>query len=177
MGLQICGYSDIQLTNFKTNQNGESINSKGVLQQNTFQVAASIKSKGYAPNIIEGAIYQYRDSYGADIGSCTGFSDWRNDLANLAGYNPLESCGLKNSFLNGARNSSCGPFLYLLKCPDTECFLDADVSKAMFKDFIEFDARAYEFSKNQICDHFYETYLKFKKTFEISLKNGVVAFS
>ena len=130
---------------------------------------------GRADDIQDGAAYM--DSYagGFRAGSYGGYNRWREQLAELAGYELTE-------FDDYGRVAKChaaacwhgaeGPFSELINFSDCEGVIGATVSAKLALDFKEFQDKA-----DQHCDdYFKEKYAEWRKAFETAADGGAVRF-
>ena len=112
-------------------------------------------------------------------GSYTSYNDWKEELAELAGYTPKlyeQLPGFAStsvlSHQQGAVDDTPGLFHELIVFSDCEGIINAEVCKKLYNDFVECDADAKEFSD----DYFYAKYCEWKKCFEFASHDGAVVF-
>lgn len=107
-------------------------------------------------------------------GSYSGYGEWREWLARLAGYAlaPHPQTGAA-SRAAGAWAASGGPFWELIEFYDNEGEIGPIVSAKLARDFAEFDARA----KAASLDGWqYERFCLWRRAFEWAAEGGCVEF-
>lgn len=174
MGLDITAYKNIEL-NLDQNFDWESDDR----YRDYFKAYVNPHFPKQGVGIIDSAIYVFDDITGMRAGSYTSYNDWREELAEFAGYKSelyqqihgiAESCKL--SFALGAESETGGLFHELIVFSDCEGVINAEVSKKLYNDFVECDAEAKEFSDG----YFYAKYCEWKKCFEFASHSGCVVF-
>lgn len=127
---------------------------------------------------IEGkTIYRAEESDGFRAGSYGFYNNWREDLAQLAGYAPIkvERYGqVSERHDEAAWQVEAGPFLEMIVFSDCEGVIGAEVCAKLAKDFAEFDEKA-KYFKGRV-NGFYELYEKWKAAFEMGADEGAVQF-
>ncbi|WP_323016426.1 hypothetical protein [Castellaniella sp.] len=100
-------------------------------------------------------------------GSYSGYNQWRNELARIAGY---EDAGEKR-YDRGCWAKGIGPFHELIDFSDCEGVIGADVAKRLAVDFCDFAGSAMQQNND-----FTRTYLDFMHVFRMAEHGGVVIF-
>lgn len=119
---------------------------------------------GYGDNLQDGQVYKSEDSFGFRAGSYGGYSEWRNQLAKLAGYSSAEQCW--------QTPEKPGPFYELINFSDCEGVIGPETSKKLAEDFATFGHVA---SLHE-DEYFRAKYQDWKKAFEFASENGCVDF-
>lgn len=117
------------------------------------------------------AIYIYEDVHSFRAGSYSGYNQWREDLAKLAGY-PVADSYRGRRHDQGAWNATEGPFWELIHMSDCEGVIGPVTSAKLAKDFAEFQERANAFGG----DYWRERYALWREAFEMAAQNGAVDF-
>lgn len=115
---------------------------------------------GINPNafyLCKGELFAFR------AGSYAGFNEWKNQLAQLAGF--------KNS-QDYWNNKPVAPFSELINFSDSEGAIGYVVASKLAKDFQDYENLA----KNSNIPFFYESYKNWKRACEIASKDGVINF-
>lgn len=167
MGLDVSAYKNVKrLESFEADEYGEP---KDV---ETVQVSiAGFKER--AGNIVDG-YYTYEDEYGFRVGSYSGYNNWRNELARLAGYKITKYTEMgqeRECYAAGAWQSGSGAFWELINFSDCEGVLGTEVCKKLLADFIEYDERAKTFDSD-----FYERYKEWTEGMKYAAENGLFDF-
>ena len=127
---------------------------------------------------IEGkTIYRAEESDGFRAGSYGFYNNWREDLAQLAGYPPIkvERYGqVSERHDEAAWQVESGPFLEMIVFSDCEGVIGAETCAKLAKDFAEFDEKAKTFKG--ITNVFYEKYKEWQAAFEMGADDGAVQF-
>lgn len=126
------------------------------------------------------------DSFGA--GSYSGYNNWRNQLAIMAGYecdknvwndpsfNPSTGVRLKKLKKINGEDVYVKPFYELIYFSDCEGLIGPDISAKLYQDFVDFEDKAKEFSNTRSYYNFYTLYSKFKEAFRVASDDGLVHF-
>ena len=129
---------------------------------------------GRADEIEHGAIYSFKEKFRFRAGGYGCYGQWREELARLAGY-PLtayrEGHHVEHLHAAACWNGATGPFFELICFADNQGVLGTAVSAKLAGDFAEFEAAASTRSGD-----FFESYLEWKKAFEIAADGGMVDF-
>lgn len=115
----------------------------------------------------DGGVYTYgTDSYGFRAGSYSGYNHFRNELAQMAGFEAADG-----RHAEAAWASTEGPFWELINFSDCEGKIGPVVSAKLLKDFQAFDEKA------RLKDEdFYEVYKDFTRAFTLAADHGLVDF-
>lgn len=116
---------------------------------------------GRAAGIVDDAVYTYDECFSFRAGSYTGYNEWRNQLAQLAGYESAEDCWTKTE----------GPFWELINFTDCEGVLGDETCAKLLIDFRNY------LSAVQTTDWFSELYMQWMKAMELASNYGAVKFS
>ena len=112
-------------------------------------------------------------------GSYSGYNQWRNELAIIAGYDSAEQVWedfdsnirlVKLKRIEG-ENAKLKPFYEIINFSDAEGLIGPEICKKLYQDFIDFDDKAKEKDS-----WIYEKYLKWKEAFKVASDDGLVAF-
>lgn len=125
-----------------------------------------------ADGITEGW-YSYAESTGFRAGSYSGYGEWRDLLAKLAGY-PATREGSRHSHSAGAWKAEGGPFWELINFSDCDGVIGPVTSWKLAADFAEWDERAKAFAETR--QWFYELYRSWREAFEMAADSGAVEF-
>lgn len=129
---------------------------------------------------------QTRDGrFGFNAGSYSGYNDWREWLATLAGY-PValihtEHRPPRQLHSAGAWEASSGPFWELINFADNEGTIGPVVSAKLAKDFAEWQERADAAcaamtQAGEAGAWFHQRYCDWRKAFEMAADGGAVDF-
>ncbi|WP_455799077.1 hypothetical protein [Acinetobacter baumannii] len=125
----------------------------------------------HAQELVDGGFYTFEDDYWFRAGSYSGYNNFREQLAKLAGYPALEGEGNRHNHSNGAWKAESGPFWELINFSDCEGVIGTTYSKKLLADFKQFDEKAKE-----LGEYFYESYCDWMKAFEFASDDGAVDF-
>lgn len=116
-------------------------------------------------------VYTFAERLDFRAGSYSGYNDWRNWLASLAGFGTARA--LWDTIARDA--SFTGPFVELINFADNEGVLGPVVSAKLARDFAEFQSRVDALSTD--THGFYVgRYEMWRKAFEIASDHGAVDF-
>ena len=112
-------------------------------------------------------------------GSYSGYNEWRDQLARMAGYTSAaevwNKCNVDETF--------DGPFVKLINFSDCEGTLGTQVAKALYEDFVEFEERAIDWADKHLSDEgynerkwFLEKYDDWKEACQLAADNGCIIF-
>ena len=131
----------------------------------------------HCAGLLEGTFFIYEDAVSFKAGSYGGYSQWREWLAELVGYEPTAvSEGYRAGIVS--RTQACfegatGPFSELIGFSDCEGTIGPIVSEKLAKDFAEWDERA----KAAVGETYnYKKYKEWREAFELAQHGGAVAF-
>lgn len=124
------------------------------------------------------------DSSSFGAGSYSGYNMWRNQLAIMAGYESADNVWNDNSFdpgnvrllkLKKLNNEEIRikPFYELIYFSDCEGLIGPEISAKLYRDFVDFDDKAKNFSKDT---YFYSRYKNFKEAFRVASDGVLVNF-
>jgi hypothetical protein len=115
---------------------------------------------------LEEGHYEAADSFGFRAGSYSGYNQWREGLATLAGLpSPREVWENPDAYAGK-------PFVELVNFSDCEGTIGPVVSAKLARDFAEWDDRA----KAQMDDYEYGRYAGWRRAFKLAANNGAVDF-
>jgi hypothetical protein len=128
-----------------------------------------------ADGIEHGALFTFEKSGGFRAGSYSGYNEWREGLAKLAGYPALEIAGddLRKPHCRAAWAGEVeegAPFFPLVDFSDCEVTIGPQTSARLAKDFADHQAKAGE------RGWFAEQYAKWRNAFEQAAHGGFVDF-
>lgn len=115
-----------------------------------------------------------RDCFRA--GSYSGYGRWREQLAAMAGYPPVDGEGFSHRHSNGAWNATEGPFWELICFADNEGVIGSVAAAKLALDFAAHDEMAKGFAANDLQPWFYEMYQTWRRAFEAAADGGAVEF-
>lgn len=132
---------------------------------------------GRADEIEDRAIYRAADRFDFPAGPYSGYSEWRDALAELAGY---PTAPHPSSYRLGQSSHAAsvwadpkpGPFMELIHFSDCEGVIGTAVSAKLAKDFVAFQDKA-DAHPNA---HFRAKYALWRKAFEMASDRGAVRF-
>jgi hypothetical protein len=132
---------------------------------------------GRNDSIEDRAIYKPADQFGFRAGSYSGYSVWRNQLAEMAGYSTAVVAGDRYAELYPAARGvhldpQPGPFVELINFSDCEGVIGPETSAKLAQDFAAFQEKA----DAHPDDWFRDRYALWRKAFEMASDNGAVAF-
>lgn len=174
MGLDVTAYRQLRKLDVVFDADGEPIDpvTRKEVEYDLFAVV-NPNFPGRAAEIEHKAAYKAEESDSFRAGSYSAYSQWREDLAQLAGY-PLgeyEKYGKKwPSYCVACWNGATGPFSELINFSDCEGVIGATVSAKLANDFADFQDRV---GQN---GHFARIYDNFRRAFEMASDGGAVAF-
>lgn len=123
-----------------------------------------------------GAVYQYQSAFEFRAGSYTGYADWRNELAKLAGYKqtPYRWFDGQTVLRYDATvwQQQSGPFWELIAFSDAEGVIGPVVCKRVYRDFVTFQTAA---SQHPDAD-FRSAYADWTKAFAMCAHGGAIVF-
>jgi len=177
MGLNISAYSNLKKIDCVFNADQEPINPKTRkrISGNYFMVYANEIFPNRERPLIDKGIYRYDRFISFHAGSYSGYSRWREQLAEMSGWesSKFEQYGtMVDSFQATACNAESGPFQELLCFSDCEGVIGTVASIKLANDFREFQIKANTFAD----DWFKVKYGEWRNCFELASKNGAVDF-
>lgn len=134
---------------------------------------------GRADDIQHDGIYEFTERFRFRAGGYGYYSEWREQLAKLAGY-PLtdyhDDYGTRKMHAAACWNGAVGPFSELIYFADNQGILGTSVSAKLAKDFAEFEEAARAFASETGDEEFLESYLEWKTAFDMAADGGMVDF-
>lgn len=172
MGLDISYYEKVEPV-----EEGEGLDEDGDIKEGYFQVWANKNFPGREKDLEDKRIYIYEDMNRFRAGSYGGYNQWREQLAELAGYPavPVDRYGtgdIQHRHDKGAWNAESGPFWELINFSDCDGVIGPVVSKKLAKDFAEYQNKA----DKHADERFKILYSKWRTAFESASNNGLVDF-
>lgn len=169
MGLDITAYKNLKLTDIPADEDLET--------DGNYTMLYPEQSPDVVGDLTSDYFYEYEDSMGFNAGSYSGYNNWRNDLARLAGY-PLEQYKgyfdiVSESHCVACWNGAKGPFSELINFSDCDGIIGTEVAKKLAKDFADFQEKANTF---EAYNFWLEKYNYWRKAFEMASENGAVVF-
>lgn len=119
-----------------------------------------------AQDIRENGIYKYQEKFNWRAGSYSGYGEWRNWLATIAGFKSSQD------FLDNANNET--PFHDLINFSDCEGTLGTLTCQKLLKDFITFQDKVN--SINDSYNYYKEIFQTWKSALEMASENGAISF-
>lgn len=172
MGLDVSAYSQAKKIDCHFNADGEPIDPKTGELIDGVQAFVNPDYPERADEIEDRAVYSVGDSAGMRAGSYGGYNQWREWLAELAGYEKgsYEQWGKTyDSFAATVWNGATGPFCELINFSDCEGIIGPKTSAKLLKDFEEHKDKAgggYEGDK----------YREWMELFRLAANGGFVSF-
>lgn len=167
MGLNIYAYSELEKV-------------IGLSSDNCHLLTVEIDDfwKDFSKELENYTTYKFQDCLKRNIGPYSFYREWRNEIACLADYTPINGMDSRQPYLDGARKLNEGHFWHLLMFSDCSNYIGSEISQKLYNDFVEFDQNAKDFgNKFSKLHNFYEIYGYFKEAFKIAAKNGAVHFN
>ena len=178
MGLDISAYSKLSQIECVFDAGGEPIHPQ-THEPLDYDLLASVCTgfPGREGQIKDGAIYRAESSLGFRAGSYSGYNQWRNELAKLAGFpaKPVDrySTGdIQQRHDQGAWDADAGPFWELINFSDCEGVIGAEVAAKLAKDFADHQEKA----DAHAGKYFQQSYNDWRKAFEMAANDGAVDF-
>lgn len=177
MGLDITAYSKISFVRKPVSEDDEPD-----WKANELQIWGNLR--GFESRFTgDTGIYSYEECYGFCAGPYSGYNEWRECLAKLAGYEAVEYTnqweGTRMLHAAGAWNASGGPFHELIHFADNEGAIGAEVSAKLHRDFVEWRDRARAFAETLgilTGGYFMESYDEWTSAFALASDGGAVKF-
>jgi hypothetical protein len=175
MGLDITAYRGLRRA-----QPGEGMNPKygdADYENGWHEMYVNSDFPSQADDIVDRAIYHADDDFGFRAGSYSGYSVWRDQLAEMVGY-PAITDGLDKyrreyPYSSGVHaDPKPGPFVELINFSDCEGVIGPKTSAKLAADFKAFQEKA----DAHPDDWFREKYADWRKAFEMAADNGAVSF-
>jgi hypothetical protein len=118
------------------------------------------RAKGIANS---NALYSFAEEFDFQAGSYSGYNDWRNWLAQVAGWRSAED----------AWKAGGGAFFELIYFSDSEGVIGSEVSAKLAEDFAEYDEKARSMGED---GYRYKKYQEWRRAFEMAADGGAVDF-
>ena len=163
MGLDITAYKKLkEVKNPKWDEYGEELlNWKTEVYFGASMDWSEKNFKGRGEGVDSKKVYSWEEKYGFSAGSYSGYNWWRDTL---------------NIFSNTLNNAG-KPFYELIEFADNEGVIGNVVSQKLYKDFVDNENKAIEFSKSiNDGEHWLNKYYQWKMAFEYAKENGAVEF-
>lgn len=121
--------------------------------------------------------YDAENVLGFRAGSYSGYNNWRESLAKLAGYPAVVEDGYRTfaSHAVGAWKAASGPFWELINFADNEGTIGPVAAAKLAKDFADFDEQAQAFDPDG-DGWFYDRYTLWRQAMEMAADGGAVDF-
>lgn len=179
MGLDITAYKNLKVVeNPQIDEEGELINWETEWKAGVSMEWSEKHFKGRGEGINPNTVYTWEDSIGFRAGSYSGYGAWRNTLEAFAKtILPIKfECDSNgNVGLVGVNNKNL--FEELINFADNEGVIGYIVAKKLYKDFVDNEEKAEEFSKNLKDDgYWFVKYQDWKEAFEYASQHGAVDF-
>jgi hypothetical protein len=118
----------------------------------------------------EDTIFSYGESYGFRAGSYSGYNDWRDWLARVAGWPNADDAWAHEKDLVPLFTA----FHELINFADNEGVIGPEVSAKLAKDFADNQAKAQ--SMDDTDGYYYNRYQCWQRAFEMAADGGAVDF-
>ncbi|MCG7985085.1 MAG: hypothetical protein JAY90_20335 [Candidatus Thiodiazotropha lotti] len=164
MGLDITAYSNLELAagDVDPNDTEDSVVS--------FYVNPDFPRR--AGDIVDDQAYQFKNEEDFYAGSYGGYNQWRETLAEIAGYPKGQTeNGVESYAATVWRDPKPGPFMELINFSDCEGVIGTEISTKLAKDFAEYQDKA-----DDQDEFFKKKYALWRSAFEMASKNGAVKF-
>lgn len=178
MGLDITCYSQITELDCVYDVDGEPIDpqTRHPIDDDTyFTVYINPDFPGRADELKDKHPYSYARSFGFRAGSYSGYNEWREELAKMAGYPKVATVTHRGAVMlygEGASLAGKGPFFELIHFSDCEGTIGAAVASKLSQDFADFQSAA-----DAIPDEWFRSrYADWRKGLEMAANNGAVRF-
>lgn len=120
--------------------------------------------------------YRFKESTSFRAGSYSGYNQWREWLATIAGYAPVSDnehgAGNYKTHSAGAWAATEGPFWELINFADNEGTIGTDAAKKLAKDFADYADKALDGAGGWYA----QMYEQWRAAFEMASDNGAVDF-
>lgn len=142
------------------------------------QICVNSDFPSHASGIDHGSVYYYQSCDVIWNGGASAYGDWRELLAEIAGYEPAlckqHSGGRRQklSYWAGAHRVESGPLMELMRFSDCEGVIGPRVSAKLADDFRGLDGKAKAILD---ADH-YLFYTEWRQAFETAGEGGAVIF-
>lgn len=170
MGLDIVWYKNAKLA-----EEGQGVDSDGFQMDGFITPFDNPAFPGRADGLDCGKTYVATEGGSFGAGSYGGYNNWREELARIAGYEPILSDRFGEQIMRcdaAAWRVPEGPFWELINFSDCEGTIGPVVSAKLAKDFANWQQDA----EGSPQLGFQRTYANFRKAFEQVAGNGFVRF-
>lgn len=177
MGLDVSAYKNIKITEHSTdNEELYEMDDEYV----NFSIDRNFNNHG---DLVSDFFYTFEDETGMCAGSYSGYNNWRDTLAMIAGYEAKQY----ENYEGKPALSHCvecwdgmqGPFSELINFNDCDGTIATDICKKLAKDFADFQEKAEAYgSANKSLERkwFLDKYNDWREMFEFASENGAVVF-
>ena len=168
-GLDVTAYTQLSIVaSPKLTTDGEPVS------PNEFVLSAGPFPERFS-GLSDGKVYTAPGSFEFRAGSYSGYNNWRNELAKLAGYapTPVDIGGMTRTRYDAtAWKLRQGPFWELINFSDSEGVIGPDVCKKVYQDFVAYDDAA----SRHADPGFRELYADWEKAFRLCADQGAIVF-
>ena len=122
-----------------------------------------------------GKVYRFGASFSFRAGSYSGYNEWRNRLAKLAGYPPsvsIQKNAIELRYDETVWKRDHGPFWELIDFSDAEGVIGPRACKKVYQDFVRYEDQAVQLSDMG----FRASYADWMKAFAMCADNGAIVF-
>lgn len=142
-----------------------------------FRVYVSDEFADVADDLVDNAVYHSEESNAFHAGSYSGYNNWREWLAEVAGYQKSPHPGVhrRNELSSAATvwsDPKPGPFVELINFSDCDGVIGPRTSAKLAKDFADFQEKADSYGN----EYYREKYAEWRKAFETAAQGGCVIF-
>lgn len=112
--------------------------------------------------------------YSFHAGSYSGYGEWRNWLAKMAGYEKSESGRYDETAWN---SDQTGDFVELINFSDCDGSINKVFCEKLYQDFVRNKDRIEaQLSDDRFSQYYFTTYMNFLQAFDDARENGIVSF-
>lgn len=174
MGLDIRAFNKLEKCQLQSSEAYERYNNCVELTPKDFIFDQSSGLEGY---------YLYNGEYLTfRAGAYSSYVKWRKMLSEMIGYPDIEKLwdSVNRDITIGEileeKSAINSPFIELICFSDCEGFIGPKVSKKLYKDFVDYRQKAFEYSASKKNSDWLSLYDDFLKAFKIASNNGCVEF-
>ena len=163
MGLDIRCYTGLTKTDWKLNDRGDVLDEKGnKVTKTTFSRYGGGEFESRCYDLEPDVVYTTNQpDFGFRAGSYSYYNQWRNQLAEVAGFSSAKDAWEANG----------GPFWELINFSDCDGVIGPTISAKLNMDFILFRDKALKMG-----DEFMQNYDDFQTAFAMASRAGAVVF-